>query len=195
MTKFWLCGQYFIPTFFYWPTNFTDSFSFFFLTAKIFCQFSGFLFSVLRRKMPKNEHTKAGLRIILKSMISVRMAILEDWIKHDSCNTVLKKLKGERIFKLMSSFVNDTLRKISVTTKNTVISPICWCGNFVERCSFRLVSGDLPETLRKLCLSTKFSHQEIRWNYGIFRSDRYGYKYNGKQSENNGEEGVDGEES
>ena len=49
--------------------------------------------------MPKNEHTKVGLRIILKSMISVWMAILEDWIKHDSCNNVLKKLKGKRIFK------------------------------------------------------------------------------------------------
>ena len=27
-----------------------------------------------------------------------------------------------------------------------------------------------PETIRKLCLSAKFPHQEIRWNYGIFRS-------------------------
>ena len=27
---------------------------------------------------------------------------------------------------------------------------------------------DLPETMRKLCLSTKLPHQEIRWNYGIF---------------------------
>ena len=26
------------------------------------------------------------------------------------------------------------------------------------------------ETLGKLCLSTKFPHQEIRWNYGILRS-------------------------
>ena len=25
--------------------------------------------------------------------------------------------------------------------------------------------------MRKLCLSTKFAHQEIRWNYGIFRCD------------------------
>ena len=195
MTKFWLCGQYFIPTFFYWPTNFTDSFSFFFLTAKIFCQFSGFLFSVLRRKMPKNEHTKAGLRIILKSMISVRMAILEDWIKHDSCNTVLKKLKGERIFKLMSSFVNDTLRKISVTAKNTVISPNLLVWKFCGKVQFPLSFRRFARNSEELCLSTKFSHQEIRWNYGIFRSDRYGYKYNGKQSENNGEEGVDGEES
>ena len=28
---------------------------------------------------------------------------------------------------------------------------------------------DCPETMRKLCLSTKFPHQEIKWNYGIFR--------------------------
>ena len=50
----------------------------------------------------------------------------------------------------------------SVTVKNTVISPHFRCGNFVERYSFCRVSGDSPETMRKLCLSTKFSHQEIR---------------------------------
>ena len=33
--------------------------------------------------------------------------------------------------------------------------------------------------MRKLCLSTKFPHQEIRWNYGILRSDWVsGSKYN-----------------
>ena len=47
---------------------------------------------------------------------------------------------------------------------------IFWCGNFVERHSFLIVPGDWPETMRKLCLSTKFSHQEIRWNQGIFLS-------------------------
>ena len=39
-------------------------------------------------------------------MILVRMAILEDLIKHDTCKTVLKKLKSERIFKLMKSSVH-----------------------------------------------------------------------------------------
>ena len=33
----------------------------------------------------------------------------------------------------------------------------------------RKIPGDSPETLQKLCLSTKFPYQEIRWNYGIFR--------------------------
>ena len=35
------------------------------------------------------------------------------------------------------------------------------------------VKGNSPETMRKLCLSTKFSHQEIRWNFGIFPSGNY----------------------
>ena len=39
-----------------------------------------------------------------------------------------------------------------------------------------MVSSDLPKTMRKLCLSTKFRYQEIRWNYGIFRSEYY-FKY------------------
>ena len=46
-----------------------------------------------------------------------------------------------------------------------------WWGNFVERLSFCIVSGESPEAIRKLCLYTKFPHQEIRWNYGILHSD------------------------
>ena len=51
---------------------------------------------------------------------------------------------------------------ITDTAKNTVITPISWHGNFVERHSFRIVSGESPETMRKLCLSTKFLCLEIR---------------------------------
>ena len=40
----------------------------------------------------------------------------------------------------------------------------------MERRSFRIVSGESHKTVRKLCLSTKFPHQEIRWNCGIFCS-------------------------
>ena len=47
---------------------------------------------------------------------------------------------------------------------------ISWWGNFKEMYSFHRVSGDSSETLRKLCISTKFSNQEIRWNYGILCS-------------------------
>ena len=48
-----------------------------------------------------------------------------------------------------------------------------WCGNFAERYSFRIVSSKSPETKRKLCLSAKFQHQEIRWNCGILRSGTF----------------------
>ena len=50
---------------------------------------------------------------------------------------------------------------------------ISWCGNFVERHSFRIVSGESPKTMRKLCLATKFLHQKIRLNYSIFHSASY----------------------
>ena len=59
----------------------------------------------------------------------------------------------------------------SNTAKNTVISPnfLVWkfCGKV------RIVLGDLPETMKKLCLSSKFPHQTIRWNYGIFCSVKF----------------------
>ena len=42
---------------------------------------------------------------------------------------------------------------------------------------FHRVSGESSlETLRKLCLSAKFIHQEIRWNYGISHSDMCTFK-------------------
>ena len=57
----------------------------------------------------------------------------------------------------------------STTLKNTVIPANVLEGNFVERRSL-LWKSDTPETMQKLCLSTKFPHQEIRWNYRILRS-------------------------
>ena len=39
---------------------------------------------------------------------------------------------------------------------------IFWCGNFVETISFRKASGNSSKTLPKLCVSTNFSHHEIR---------------------------------
>ena len=44
------------------------------------------------------------------------------------------------------------------TAKNTVI---LWCGNFMERHSFCIVSGESPKTMRKLCLSTKFPQRKL----------------------------------
>ena len=41
---------------------------------------------------------------------------------------------------------------------------------------FRYNHCDSLETMRKLYLSTRFSHQEIRWNHGILRSEQYKIK-------------------
>ena len=41
-------------------------------------------------------------------------------------------------------------------------------------------SDDLPETLRKLCLSPKFSDQEISWNIGILRKESHCIMIKGK---------------
>ena len=49
---------------------------------------------------------------------------------------------------------------------------ISWYGNFLERHSFRIVLGESPEFMRKLCLSTKCRDQEIGRNYGIFAMAR-----------------------
>ena len=58
---------------------------------------------------------------------------------------------------------------------------LCWCKinsvvfwilhsvNFEERNSFRSVSGQSSETVRKLCFSAKFQHLKIRWNFSILR--------------------------
>ena len=48
------------------------------------------------------------------------------------------------------------------SAKNAVISPNYMWGNFVERHSFRIISGDSSKTMWKLYLSTKFPQQEIR---------------------------------
>ena len=54
--------------------------------------------------------------------------------------------------------------------KMSLFHLISWCGSFVERHSFRIFSGESLETMRKLCLSTKFPHQEIRRNNDILCS-------------------------
>ena len=41
----------------------------------------------------------------------------------------------------------------------------------MKKHSFRIVLDESPDTMRKLCLSAKFPHQEIKVNYGILCSD------------------------
>ena len=57
---------------------------------------------------------------------------------------------------------------LGFTAKNAVLSPNFLVWKFCGKAQFRIVSGESPKTMRKLCLSIKFPHQEIRWKYGIF---------------------------
>ena len=51
---------------------------------------------------------------------------------------------------------------------------------------FKSVSVKLSETLRKLCVSAKFPHQRIRWNYDILHSVCIStYKYCEKEESKN----------
>ena len=45
------------------------------------------------------------------------------------------------------------------------------CGDFLESHSFCILLGESPKTMQKLCLSTTFPQQQIRWNCAIFHSD------------------------
>ena len=62
------------------------------------------------------------------------------------------------------------------TTKNTVISPKFLVWKFFGKAQFAHSFGWFArnyaetESMRKLRLSAKFSHQKIRWNYNIFCS-------------------------
>ena len=86
---------------------------------------------------------------------------------------VLKKLVtwAMRSWETDIFFEKQVLKKFLPTlSKILQFHLIPWCGNFVERHSLPIVLCDSPETMRKLRLSTKLPHQEIRWNYGIFCS-------------------------
>ena len=70
---------------------------------------------------------------------------------------------------LFTSFNNKTDKNDNIhCEKYRSFHPISWCAKFVERHSFRIISGDSTETMRKLCLSTKFPHQETRWQLRYF---------------------------
>ena len=75
------------------------------------------------------------------------------------------KCNIKHFFPFNSSIHN--VEKSPTLRKTPYFHLISWCGHFVERHSFRIISGELPETLRKLCLSIKFSHQEITVFYAV----------------------------
>ena len=67
---------------------------------------------------------------------------------------------------------NFTLRLLAARRQKPWFRLIFWCGNSVETRKFRRVLGEslFPQNSR---VSTKFPHQEIRWNFGIWSSLAY----------------------
>ena len=64
----------------------------------------------------------------------------------------------------------NTKKLFSSSAQNTVILHNFLLWKFCGNAQLWKDTGKTPGTLRKLCVSTKFPHHEIRWNYGILRS-------------------------
>ena len=90
----------------------------------------------------------------------------EEWelAVENQINQILYLIRTNWSTKYLQWVLNKVLCKIPKFHR------ISWCGNFLGKHSYCRASGEPPETLRKLCFSTKFLHQEIRWNYGILHS-------------------------
>ena len=80
------------------------------------------------------------------------------------------------VSEILTSSLYDThvffphVREYSNTTNNTVISRNFLIWKFCRKAQFPYSFGWFARNIRKMCLSTKFSNQEIRRNYGILRS-------------------------
>ena len=110
---------------------------------------------------------ESNLRTCLTQSVNNRVSIIK------MCYLNLGVLKNFAIFTgkhvcWSHFFIKlQALRPANLLKKDSNKSVFFWISrNFLEK----LFSSDLPKTMRKLCLSTKFPHQEIRWNDGVFRS-------------------------
>ena len=63
---------------------------------------------------------------------------------------------------------NSICNYFTNTAEGTAILPNFLVWKFCEKA--QILHRATPETMRKLCLSIKIPHQEIRCNYGILRS-------------------------
>ena len=61
------------------------------------------------------------------------------------------------------------------TPENTKILSYLLVWKVCAKAQFPRSFGLFPKTLRKLCVSTKFPHQQIRYNYGILCTEGCAY--------------------
>ena len=82
------------------------------------------------------------------------MGYILSWLSHFTTNNSLISL---------SKFIRQPYSLKQSLHKILRFHIISWCQNFMETQSYCRVSGDLPEILRKLRVSTEFLCQEIGW--------------------------------
>ena len=71
-------------------------------------------------------------------------------------------------FVYFKKILNSIFNYLTNTAEGTAISSNFLVWKFCEKAQF--LHRATPETMRKLCLSIKIPHQEIRCNYDILRS-------------------------
>ena len=76
---------------------------------------------------------------------------------HFFCSAILAK----RFIHMFERFLNTSLPDFCTLPKISKFHLIFCSGNFVETHSFDKVSGELPETPQKLCVSKKFYTRKL----------------------------------
>ena len=105
-----------------------------------------------------------GMKLLIPRIVPLRILIFLFYNKLN--NYVIEKMGSEYLKK-----GNDKI----CFAWNALISPNFPVWEFCGKAQFPHSFGRLPRNYAEMCLSTKFPHQEIRWNYGILRSAIHRY--------------------
>ena len=111
------------------------------------------------QKMPRWGQAKSWISGWLQGIFNINWYIMPKSLTWDfvQCPHDVHRINDNQVFRVTPHS----------TLKFHLISTI----SFLETHSFRIVLSKLPKTFRKLCISTKFPHQEISWNYCISFSE------------------------
>ena len=114
-------------------------------------------------KYQRRNNVKWALTINFVSTLIQRWCVC--WVKLQT--SIQRKIAKQLMLNGKTLITRDAGIKLSaykITSQNPVVSPNFMVWKFCEK------AHESPETMQKLCLSTKFRHHEIRWNYGILSS-------------------------
>ena len=92
------------------------------------------------------------------------------FIEKNSFSFQIKPKSDEYQYTKCRNLVLFQISIVDSTAKNTVISPNFLVWKFCGKEQFPHSFGQFARNYTELFLSTKFPHQQIKWNYGIFCS-------------------------